>query len=163
VVQDVRPILALRLGGGHHAFHRAAVLGAVNALRCASTARSARPSGIDRACAQRQNQQLRDGRLRKPFGPQPVGFYMLSSSFVLQTSLERALDDAGVSLEAAVGIEQQMRKEFKLRAHYYINHLPNRGGVLSWLALMQHYGAPTRLLDWTYSFYVAAFFPLAEA
>jgi hypothetical protein len=34
---------------GHHIFEHGAVLGAVNALRCASTARTARPSGIDRA------------------------------------------------------------------------------------------------------------------
>jgi hypothetical protein len=34
----------------------------VNALRCASTPRSAGPSGVDGACAQRTRQQLRDGR-----------------------------------------------------------------------------------------------------
>jgi len=33
--------------------HESTVLSGVNALRCASTARSTRPSGIDRACAQR--------------------------------------------------------------------------------------------------------------
>ena len=54
MAQNVRRILLVDLGDGHHAFDHAAVLGAVNALRCASTARSARPSGIDSACAQRQ-------------------------------------------------------------------------------------------------------------
>jgi hypothetical protein len=38
---------------GHHALQSRAVLGAVDALRFASTGRSARPSGIDGACAQR--------------------------------------------------------------------------------------------------------------
>ena len=38
---------------GHHAFKRRAVLDAVNALRFASTPRSAGPSGIDGVCAPR--------------------------------------------------------------------------------------------------------------
>ena len=38
---------------GHHVFERSAVLDAVYALRFASTARPARPSGIDGVCAQR--------------------------------------------------------------------------------------------------------------
>jgi hypothetical protein len=48
---------------GHHAFDSGAVLGAVNALRCASTPPAAGPSGIDRACAQLGRQRLRDGRI----------------------------------------------------------------------------------------------------
>jgi hypothetical protein len=35
--------------------------------------------------------------------------------------------------------------------------------MIEWLALMQHHGAPTRLLDFTYSLYVAAYFALEEA
>jgi hypothetical protein len=95
--------------------------------------------------------------------PQWWLFRGTSQPFPLQTSLERALTDAGVSLSGASDFEQQMLKEFKRRAHHHVNPLPNHGDVLGWLALMQHYGAPTRLLDWTYSFYVAAFFALAEA
>ena len=33
MAQDARPILTIDLGAGHHAFHAATALGAVNALR----------------------------------------------------------------------------------------------------------------------------------
>ena len=39
---------------------------------------------------------------------------------------------------------------------------PNPTDHLQWLILMQHYGAPTRLLDWSESILVAAFFAVNE-
>lgn len=54
--------------------------------------------------------------------------------------------------------EMVMVDKFERNAHIYLSHLPK--DKFSWVALMQHYGAPTRLLDFTYSPYVAAFFCL---
>lgn len=51
-------------------------------------------------------------------------------------------------------------RQFKRRSHHYIQDPPRDSEVVEWLSLMQHYGAPTRLLDWTYSFYAAVFFAL---
>jgi hypothetical protein len=56
-----------------------------------------------------------------------------------------------------------MLTEFQRRAHHVLPsaHLPN--STAEWLAMMQHYGAPTRFLDWTRSPFVAAYFALEDA
>ena len=59
--------------------------------------------------------------------------------------------------------ERHAQREFKRRAHHYLRDLPSDEDDLEWLALMQHHGAPTRLLDWTRSSYVAAFFAAESA
>lgn len=59
--------------------------------------------------------------------------------------------------------ETRILRDFKERAHLYVRALPAIDDELSWLALMRHHGAPTRLLDWTKSPYVAAFFAASEA
>jgi FRG domain-containing protein len=51
---------------------------------------------------------------------------------------------------------------FKQQAHLHLNHLPADDDVASWIALMQHYGAPTAFLDWTASPYVAMYFALEK-
>jgi hypothetical protein len=56
-----------------------------------------------------------------------------------------------------------MLRQFQRRAHHYVGNLPGYESKLDWLALMQHYGAPTRLLDFSHSFYVAAHFALERA
>jgi hypothetical protein len=84
----------------------------------------------------------------------------------LETTLERTCENYGapeVSLEKASVIEDVLLREFKRKYHHYSQHIPYRRKTLEWLSLMQHYGAPTRLLDFTYSVYVAAYFALEEA
>jgi hypothetical protein len=60
-------------------------------------------------------------------------------------------------------IESGLIRRFKRQCHHYNGKTPEEDNILEWLALMRHYGAPTRLLDWTYSFYVALFFALSDA
>jgi hypothetical protein len=61
-------------------------------------------------------------------------------------------------------LERGLLREFQRRAHHFSEEpTPELEDTLEWLALMRHYDAPTRLLDWTYSFFVAAFFALVDS
>ncbi|NJM74514.1 MAG: FRG domain-containing protein [Acaryochloridaceae cyanobacterium RU_4_10] len=54
--------------------------------------------------------------------------------------------------------EGRLLKTYKERAHNHLGNLPSPKDHLGWLALMQHHGAPTRLLDVTRSIFVALYF-----
>jgi hypothetical protein len=78
----------------------------------------------------------------------------------LETSLERASKRCGVP---EVEYERQVCSEFRRHAHSYVSRVPAASDTIEGLAFMQHYGAPTRLLDFTYSFWIALFFAFEEA
>lgn len=59
--------------------------------------------------------------------------------------------------------EQRALRVFRRKAHIYLQGGGALDDDLRCLALMQHHGAPTRLLDFTKSPYVAAFFALESA
>lgn len=80
----------------------------------------------------------------------------------LETSIRRAFETLKIRSSWRNGREEEVIKSFKSRAHLYLSHLPPAKDDLEWLSVMQHYGAPTRLLDWTYSPFVAAFFAFQE-
>jgi hypothetical protein len=59
--------------------------------------------------------------------------------------------------------EERIKRIFQRKAHLFLTHIPDPSDTFQWLALMQHHGAPTRLLDFTWSPYVAAFFALERS
>jgi hypothetical protein len=75
----------------------------------------------------------------------------------------RGLSDAGYRLETAlirlggkfVELEHHLLRNFKKYAH---RNIVSGNSVWHWLAVAQHFGLPTRLLDWTQNAAVALFF-----
>ena len=78
----------------------------------------------------------------------------------LYSGLSRYLLYAGVHRDAWAGQEERILRIFQRKAHLFLDHIPPEADSFQWLGLMQHHGAPTRLLDLTWSPYVAAFFAL---
>lgn len=81
-----------------------------------------------------------------------------SANWPPESTLERRTPPEHNRLHVEGGLVQ----EFQRRAHNYLeaHQIPQTPG--QWLALMQHFGAPTRLVDFTYSPFVAAYFAFEE-
>src|SRR4051794_33492720 len=79
----------------------------------------------------------------------------------LTTLLERCCQLENV--EKPLRFELALIRAFRRAYHHYDHYVPDFDHKVEWMALMQHHGAPTRLLDFTYSIYVAAFFAFEKA
>ena len=86
----------------------------------------------------------------------------------LKPSLHRSITNDGHKplppSEELLQVEQFLSHKFQQVA---ANHLPSgtlnaTKGLIDWWPLMRHYSVPTRLLDWTASFYVALYFAVAR-
>ena len=94
------------------------------------------------------------------------------ASWGLQTSLERDAVHGGIRVSYSYGntsgvrsldrkiVGEQLLAHFRRLAPSYLRNLPPDNDLASWLSLMQHYGGPTRLLDWTECPFVAMYFAL---
>ena len=85
------------------------------------------------------------------------------ASWPLLSSLSRYFFKYNIHAEAWPIQEERILRIFRRKAYLYLHRVPDEDDSLQWLALMQHHGAPTRLLDFTWSPYVAAFFALEKA
>ena len=77
-----------------------------------------------------------------------------SATFSLRPSIYR--------VDGGRRAEQNLAQRFRQYTPTRHNNCPPQEDFVSWLFLMQHYGLPTRLLDWSGSVLVATYFTVSE-
>ena len=61
-----------------------------------------------------------------------------------------------------VDYENQINADFKRNAYPYFKNPPGDDDYKEWLNIIQHYGVPTRLLDWSENYLVALYFAVVD-
>jgi FRG domain len=82
-----------------------------------------------------------------------------SRAFQLQPSAGRVKE--GTTAAQVLTREKQIFSQFKRQARLHIQYSASFN-LWEWMTLAQHYGVPTRLLDWTSNPLVAAYFAVAS-
>lgn len=86
------------------------------------------------------------------------------ANWMLKPTLLRHIGEEGIAEDTALELEAKALNEFKSHAHLHLapNEFSLTKDTISWWTVMQHHGAPTRLLDWTRSIYTAAYFAVTD-
>lgn len=109
-------------------------------------------------------EKLRDQRVPESTKPRKWLFRgQKEACWGLEPKLDRALRRFSILPQYWKSFEERTLREGQRNLHRYLTDLPDFNDWAEWFALLQHHGAPTRLLGWSYSFFVALFFAIDKA
>lgn len=80
---------------------------------------------------------------------------------LLNWKLSRNPDEKNI--KNIIEFENNLLRDYQRKSRNVMKYHPDYENWVEWLATMQHYGAPTRLLDWNYSFFLALYFSIEKA
>ena len=84
-----------------------------------------------------------------------------NSEWKLQPKLDRILANLNNKNRFdKMSIENAMIEKCQRNSQLYLDYLPEKEDYYSWFSLIQHYGGPTRFLDFSYSPYISLYFAL---